>query len=580
MISNLDHIPVKQDAEVSPVSDRFDNAFWFQLAAVLGIFACICLLRSAMVGGFTRAESCFAEGAREMLVGGQFLAPLLDNVLYFDKPPLYYWLLIGAYKIFGVSLFCARAVAVVLGILTVATTSIFVRKYMSARAAILTAAILCTNFCFFEFASVAMPDMLLCLCDVVAIFALFSYIYSKDKIRTVWAVVVGAAISLGWLTKGPIALLIVGTAFGILLLLFNRLTIIRARDIVVALLTFCLILIPWHVCVYQAHGLAAFDWLYLKGMFGRYLGVHQYYNFGHSLTYMFTSLMSGFLPWSVFFLPALWLLGQEVKREPERKENQLLALMMIWIAVNTLFFSFSNSNWGYYSLPILPAMSLVTGYFLKRYAETQPARAQAVGLTLSIALPFAGIYFVPKAISYLGVADGSYDLAGKAIVILVGLTLGYFFARKQLYAGFCSIGMLFAIAMVAYTELFLPVKAHNDEYLHLVETAKTIAPGKQLFCHSDLAGQYLLVDYLNLRCERVIDYCDDSQVVALANCSKSSLIVMPAYKFDALPPDCKARLQVLEKSVFNYVDFPGCKLDGHQSAPRRSLIVLARVASH
>jgi 4-amino-4-deoxy-L-arabinose transferase-like glycosyltransferase len=575
----LDHTPAAQETETDHRSERFDAVFLVQLALILSLFAFICILRASMVPGFTRAESCFAEGAREMFVNRQFVAPLLDNILYFDKPPLFYWFLIGAYQVFGVSLFCARAVSILLALASVAATAIFTRAYASSKVAILTAAVLCTNFCFFEFASVAMPDMLLCLCEVISIFALYSLTRSGDRVRTLWAAIAGAAIALGWLTKGPIALLIVGTAFGIFLLMFKMLPILRKQDIVIAVATFFAILIPWHLFLYRDYGLPAFDWLYMKGMFGRYLGVHQYYNFGHSVTYIASSLMSGFLPWSLFLAPALWVLPREIKRQPQSQENRLLALMIIWATVNTVFFSFSNSNWGYYSLPIFPATALITAYFLNRCAEQVSRPMQVFTLCLSIVLPLVGFYFIPKATAYLGVTSSSYDLAGKILLLACTLVLCYLFAKKHFYIGFCSIGIIFAISMFIYAGIFLPVKAHNDEYLHLVQKVKDLAPDNQFFCHSDLAGQYLLFDYLNFQCGRVSEYCDNAKLLKLANSTNPALVIISERTLSTLPSSCKDHIQVLERAGFNYVDFPGCTLISESKTNHRTQLALIRIGS-
>src|SRR3954465_12538778 len=37
-------------------------------------------------------EGRYAEIPREMLLRGDFVTPRLNGVLYFEKPPLYYWL--------------------------------------------------------------------------------------------------------------------------------------------------------------------------------------------------------------------------------------------------------------------------------------------------------------------------------------------------------------------------------------------------------------------------------------------------------------------------------------------------------
>ena len=61
------------------------------LALVLGLV----VLQLARIGGFPLQdpdEGRYAEIAREMLESGDFVTPRLNYVVYFEKPPLVYWL--------------------------------------------------------------------------------------------------------------------------------------------------------------------------------------------------------------------------------------------------------------------------------------------------------------------------------------------------------------------------------------------------------------------------------------------------------------------------------------------------------
>src|ERR1700722_5121725 len=59
---------------------------------------------------FEPDESRYAELPREMLLRGDFVVPHLDGEPYLDKPPLFYWLVAAAYKVFGVGAGTARLV--------------------------------------------------------------------------------------------------------------------------------------------------------------------------------------------------------------------------------------------------------------------------------------------------------------------------------------------------------------------------------------------------------------------------------------------------------------------------------------
>ena len=47
-------------------------------------------------------EGRYAEIAREMAASGDWVTPRLNELKYFEKPPLQYWLTAAAYRVFGV----------------------------------------------------------------------------------------------------------------------------------------------------------------------------------------------------------------------------------------------------------------------------------------------------------------------------------------------------------------------------------------------------------------------------------------------------------------------------------------------
>ena len=63
-------------------------------------------------------EPVYAETAREMIQTGDFLSPRIFGDYWYDKPPMYYWLVAAAFKVFGYSEFAARFPAALMGALT------------------------------------------------------------------------------------------------------------------------------------------------------------------------------------------------------------------------------------------------------------------------------------------------------------------------------------------------------------------------------------------------------------------------------------------------------------------------------
>lgn len=52
-------------------------------------------------------EPVYAETAREMIQFNDYLSPRIYNEYWFDKPPMYYWLVAGAMHVFGDGEFAA-----------------------------------------------------------------------------------------------------------------------------------------------------------------------------------------------------------------------------------------------------------------------------------------------------------------------------------------------------------------------------------------------------------------------------------------------------------------------------------------
>src|SRR4029077_21163391 len=59
---------------------------------------------------FEPDEGRYAEIPREMLARGDWVVPYLQGPPYLDKPPLFYWLVMGSYALCGVHDWAARLI--------------------------------------------------------------------------------------------------------------------------------------------------------------------------------------------------------------------------------------------------------------------------------------------------------------------------------------------------------------------------------------------------------------------------------------------------------------------------------------
>src|SRR5438270_11416635 len=73
-------------------------------------------------------EPRYAEVAREMYARGDFVTPTLAGHTWFEKPALVYWLMMAAFRLFGVTEFAARAGSALAGVLAVFTVGRIARR--------------------------------------------------------------------------------------------------------------------------------------------------------------------------------------------------------------------------------------------------------------------------------------------------------------------------------------------------------------------------------------------------------------------------------------------------------------------
>ena len=66
---------------------------------------------------FNPDESRYSEIAREMLASGDFITPRLNDLVFFDKPILYYWLQAFSMKWFGINEWALRFFPAVFGVI-------------------------------------------------------------------------------------------------------------------------------------------------------------------------------------------------------------------------------------------------------------------------------------------------------------------------------------------------------------------------------------------------------------------------------------------------------------------------------
>jgi hypothetical protein len=321
-----------------------------------------------------------AECSREMLGAETWITPTFNGKLRVDKPALLYWLQMEAYRVFGIGEWAARLPSALAALATVLLTCALGRRMFDAGSGLLAGLILASTLLFCGSAHFANPDALLNLCTVLTF--LIGWVCFQQSERD-WPVLTGLSCGLGFLAKGPVALVLPLTVIGLYLLWSRQLRRLLSPQVLIGSVLFGLVAVPWFAFVG-----AETKGEYLRGFFlthnrDRFLGAME----GHRgpVCYHVLSLLLGFLPWSAFLIPAgAYAIHRARTMEERTARNSPFKFLACWIGVYFVFFSLSQTKLPGYILPIYPAVALLMGHYLERWRRgaTEPARS---GMNVSLA---------------------------------------------------------------------------------------------------------------------------------------------------------------------------------------------------
>ena len=164
---------------------------------------------------FEPDEGRYAQIPREMLTSGEWIVPTLQGEPYLDKPPLFYWLVMLSYSIFGYHDWAARLIPALAMHASILLTYLLGRRIVGERSAFWGALLLTVSPIFLGVGRLLVLDGLLTLWITISVLA--AYLAQSPRVRyseslgcldSRWWSVAALACALGVLTKGPVALVL------------------------------------------------------------------------------------------------------------------------------------------------------------------------------------------------------------------------------------------------------------------------------------------------------------------------------------------------------------------------------------
>jgi len=321
----------------------------------------VLLLAAALALGFDLGgyplfdpdEGRNAEVAREIAATNDYVLPHLDGLPYLDKPIVYFAAAAASMEVLGPTETAARLPAYLFTLATLALVVVFVRRRWGADAAWLAALALATMPLVLAYARATIMDSTLSFCTTLAILAFWD-----ERPVLAWA-----AIGLGSITKGPVAILIpLGTLIPYALLTGRP---VRRLFPLAGLGVFAVVALPWFLAV--AHRIPEFPhYVFVRETFERVTTTR--FHRTAPFWYYFPIVPVAAFPWIV---PALarctnWRWAWLARRvNPHAQESIFLTC---WVLGPLLFFTLNQSKLPQYMLPLMPPFALAAARILTRDA--------------------------------------------------------------------------------------------------------------------------------------------------------------------------------------------------------------------
>ncbi len=304
-------------------------------------------------------ETRYGEIPREMIESGNWVAPRLDGLHYYEKPVFGYWLNALSIMILGENAFAVRLPAALSAGLSALLIFLLARRFAGGpTAGILSAAILLS--CFLPFAigvfSVLDSQLSSFLTGTMVCF-FFAYKETRAARKMLYLAACGVFCGLAFLTKGFLAFM-VPVVVVVPFLAWER----QWKDFLrlpwIPMLAALLVALPWSIAIHLQDN-DFWRYFFFEEHIARALnpsgGQHP-----EPFWFFIPIFMAGALPW-------LLLLPAAVRKAGRIDRTSLLRFAICWFIFPFIGFSMSSGKLGTYILPCFPPFAALTAVALIAY---------------------------------------------------------------------------------------------------------------------------------------------------------------------------------------------------------------------
>jgi 4-amino-4-deoxy-L-arabinose transferase-like glycosyltransferase len=370
-------------------------------------------------------EGFYAESGREMVASGDWITPHFDGEPRTNKPILFYWLIALDYRLTGVNETGARLWSALAGVGLALVAMGITRRWIGAGPDLLAGGIVATSMGLTRLARSALPDVPLAFFVTLAVWAAIEAAQADrpgTRRQQWWLIVAAAAAGLGFLTKGPVAWVLIAVVVAPAVLLERWQTTakpliprIRWSDAGLAALLIVAVTLPWFALATRANGVEFLRSFFVGENVDRFMT--DRFNVPQPFWYYLPVIAGGLLPWT----PMLLLLVRPLVRAVQsRRLSPAGWRLVVWAAMPVLFFTLSTGKQPRYIVPCLVPIAILIA---REAWRRMPDKA---GLSVSVVGSLTGLVLIAiGALAYrLGpvfrAADPQWSTLAPSVLVVAG----------------------------------------------------------------------------------------------------------------------------------------------------------------
>lgn len=417
---------------------------WKKSLFLIALFSSFFFIGLGHVRLFDWDEINFAESAREMIKSGDYLRVQINYSPFWEKPPFFFWLQVGAMKIFGINEFAARFPNALFGFIYLITFYFIGKHHYSGKFGLIWGLLFISSLLPYIYFKSGIIDPVFNYFIFLSIYFMLRAISvnTEENHLSTFALLSGLASGLSVVTKGPVGFLLLALTLFFYLLIKRFKPFPTIKKIALFFTGFIIIICGWLSIEVANNGFSVLQQFiaYQAELFNSGVAGHA-----QPFYYHFVVVFFGCFPISILALNQFW------KKNPDSEPNDLRTWMLSLFWVVMILFSLSTTKIIHYSsMTYIPLSFLAALGLFKIIAEDNEIKKgfialySFVGILVGLiitAIPIiiynkSALYpmmndpFAVASLQYAVEWSGYEFLIGIFYLLLLGLSI-YFLITKR-----------------------------------------------------------------------------------------------------------------------------------------------------